>query len=71
MDFNAQTPLRDIMEQYPDLKEKLIKREPRAKVIDTPLGRMMLKKATIGDVSAKTGVPADRLIQELKKLIEA
>ena len=38
---------------------------------NTPIGRMMLKNATVADVSKKSGVDQDTILRELKKFIEA
>ena len=41
----------------------------RFKIIKTPIGKMMLKNATIADAVQKTGLQEDVLVTELKKII--
>ena len=70
MEFNEDTKLKDILAEYPWLSEELIKQEPKFKLLDSPLGRIFLKKATIGDLSEKSGYSTEYLIGELEKVIE-
>ena len=69
MEFNKDTKLKDILAEYPWLREELIKQEPKFKLLDSPLGKIILKKATIGDLSEKSGYDVDYLIGELEKVI--
>lgn len=71
MEINAQTRLTDILEKYPWLPDELAKLDGRLKILKTPVGKMMIKHATITDAVQKTGLQEDVLIAELKKLIEA
>ena len=71
MEINAQTRLTDILEKYPWLPGELAKLDGRLKILKTPVGKMMIKPATITDAVQKTGLQEDVLIAELKKLIEA
>ncbi len=71
MEINRNTKLNDILAEYPWLPDELVKIDGRFKVIKTPIGKMMLKNATIADAVEKTGFQEDVLISELNKLIEA
>lgn len=71
MEINRDTKLNDILAEYPWLPDELAKIDGRFKIIKTPIGKMMLKNATIADAVEKTGLQEDVLIPELKKLIEA
>ena len=57
------------MAEYPWLPDELIKLDRRFKIIKTPIGKMMLKNATIADAVQKTGLQEDVLVTELKKII--
>ena len=57
------------MIKYPWLPDELIKLDSRFKIIKTPIGKMMLKNATIADAVQKTGLQEDVLVTELKKII--
>ena len=67
MEINRNTKLNDILIKYPWLPDELIKLDSRFKIIKTPIGKMMLKNATIADAVQKTGLQEDVLITELKK----
>lgn len=71
MEINKNTKLSDILAEYPWLPDELIKIDGRFRIVKTPVGKMMLKNATIADAVEKTGLQEDVLISELKKLIEA
>ena len=45
--------------------------QSRFKIIKTPIGKMMLKNATVADAVEKTGLSQDVLLAELQKLIDA
>lgn len=71
MDINSNTKLTDILAQYPWLPDELVKMDSRFKIIKTPIGKMMLKNATVADAVEKTGLSQDVLLAELQKLIDA
>ena len=71
MEINKNTKLADILEKYPWLPDELIKLDGRFKIIKTPIGKMMIKNATIEDAVKKTGLQEDVLIAELNKIIES
>ena len=71
MEFTKDTKLLDILDAYPWLKEELPKKDSRFALLDSALGRMFLKKATIGDLSSKAGISADILIEELQAMLDA
>lgn len=71
MEINSNTKLTDILAQYPWLPDELVKMDSRFKIIKTPIGKMMLKNATVADAVEKTGLSQDVLLAELQKLIDA
>ena len=70
MELNKDTRLLDILDAYPWLKEELPKKDSRFALLDSALGRIFLKKATIGDLSKKADIPAEFLIEELQKMLD-
>ena len=69
MTINESTRLADLLKEYPDLKAKLTTISPKFKMLSTPLGKIMLDKATIAEMSRKSGVPVDELIAKIQELI--
>ncbi len=70
MEITKDTRLMDILKEYPWMEKELPEKVPAAKALLSPVGKLFLKKATIGDVSEKTGKPSDELIRNLKLVIE-
>ena len=71
MEYNAKTKLADILAAYPWLPDEMIKMDSRFSVIKSPIGKMLIRNATIEDASKRVGYPVDVIIDELKKLIAA
>ena len=70
MEINEETKLLDIVNKYPWLKSELVKINGKFKMLGSPMGKIMLKKATIADMSKKSGMAARDIISSVKMLIE-
>ena len=70
MNYNDQTKLTEILAQYPWLPEELIKLDSRFKIVNTPIGKMMIKNATLADLSEKAGLSIDELLQKLREMVD-
>ncbi len=71
MEFSADTRIADIIAAYPWLPETVAQMDERLRIVNTPIGRMLMKKATLADAGKKSGYPVEQLIEELNKLIAA
>ena len=71
MDFNENTRLRDILAAYPWLPDTLVQMDSRFNIIQNPIGKLLIRTASLGDACKKAGYPLDLVVQELKKLIAA
>ena len=71
MDITKDTRLIDLLDQYPWLMDEAVRLSDKAKMLDSALGRIFLKKATIADLSKKAGIPEFEIIEKLTALIEA
>ena len=71
MEITKETKLSDLLSQYPWLKEELSKVNDKFKLLNTPMGKIMMGKATIAEMSKKSGMDADAIIGKISKLIEA
>lgn len=69
MDITKETKLKEVLENHPQLKEKLTEINPKFKMMNTPMGKVMLGKATIADMSEKSGMDVNELIQKLAVII--
>ena len=65
----AETRLSDLIAQYPWLKEEIVKVNEKFKMLNTPVGKMMMGKATIAEMSKKSGMEAEVIIGKIKELI--
>ena len=70
MNINEQTRLRDILDAYPWLPDALIQIASRFRIINNPIGKLLIRTATLEDAARKAGYPADQALKELNKLIE-
>ena len=71
MEITKETKLSDLLGQYPWLKEELSKVNDKFKMLNTPMGKIMMGKATIAEMSKKSGRDADAIIGKICELIEA
>lgn len=69
MQITRDTKLLDLINQYPWLKDELPKINEKFKMPNTPMGKIMMGKATIVEMSKKSGMDADTLIRKLQQLI--
>lgn len=71
MELNKDTRLKDIPEAYPNIKARLSKVNPKFAMISSPMGKLMIQKVTISDMSERSGMDIDALIAGLKELMES
>ena len=68
-EITAQTRLKDLLKQYPSLKGRLPELDPKFKMLNTPLGKLILGKVDVQMMSERSEIPLDKLIEGIKKLI--
>ena len=71
MEITKETKLSDLLGQYPWLKEELSKVNNKFKMLNTPMGKIMMGKATIAEMSKRSGMDADVIIGKVSELIKA
>ncbi len=69
MEITRETRLSDLINQCSWLKDELPKINDKFKMLNTPMGKIMMGKATIAEMSKKTSMDADTLIRRLQQLI--
>ena len=70
MTITRETKLRDLLAEYPWLKDELSKVNEKFKMLSTPMGKIMLGKADIAEMSKKSGMDEEQLISKLTELIQ-
>ena len=71
MGITKETKLSDLVGRYPWLSEELPKVNDKFKMLNTPMGKIMMGKATIDEMSKRSGMDADAIIGKVCELIEA
>lgn len=70
MEINKDTMLKDLLNEYPWLKDELIKISDKFKMLNSPLGKIMLNKVNIQDISRRSGIDVDTIIAKANELIK-
>lgn len=68
--ITTETKLSDLMAQYPWLKEEIAQVNPKFKMLNSPVGKIMLGKATIAEMSKRSGTEVEQIINKLQELIK-
>lgn len=55
MELNQDTKLKDIVSAYPSLKTRLAEINPKFSLLNSPIGKVMIGKVTISDMSQRSG----------------
>lgn len=69
MKLTKDTKVADVFKEYPWLKGELIKMDERFKMLDSPMAKLVLKKATLQDASGKVGLSVEEMAQQLEKMV--
>ena len=69
IELSANTRLQDLFKVYPKLRQDLPSMNPAFKMLNSPLARVIVPKATIAMMSERSGIPIDRILFMLKALI--
>lgn len=65
------TKLKDLLSEYPWLKDEMSKVNDKFKMLSTPMGKIMLGKADIAEMSKKSGMDEEQIISRLNELIQS
>ena len=71
MNITRETKLKDLLSEYPWLKEEISKVNEKFKMLSTPVGKIMLGKADIAEMSKKSCMDETQLISKLTNLIQS
>lgn len=71
MNITKDTKLKDLLAEYPWLKDEITKVNDKFKMLNTPMGKIMLGKADISEMSKKSGMDAEQIISKLTELIRS
>lgn len=70
MKITANTKLSEILTKYPGVKGELTRISECFKLINSPIGKVMVKKATVKEMSGKAGMAIEDLVTALEELVK-
>ncbi|PVZ12825.1 PAS domain-containing protein [Porphyromonas loveana] len=68
-ELTADTRLQDLLKFYPQLREELPNINSAFKMLNSPLARIIIPKATVAMMSERSGIPLDDILSKLKELV--
>ena len=71
MEITRDTKLKELISTYPWLKDEMARVNDKFKMLNTPVGKVMLGKATIADMSRKSGMEPDIIISKISELVKS
>ena len=69
IEVTPDTKLTDLLTYCPRLKEELPKINSKFKMLNSPLGRVMIPKATVRIMSERSDMNLDELIKAIKEVV--
>ncbi len=69
MKITENTKLSEILNTYPDIKNELTTISDRFKMINSPIGKIMIQKATVKEMAGKAALTTEEIIAGLESLI--
>ena len=70
IELTAATMLKDVLQVAPQVRKGLETISPRFQMLNSPMGKIMMGKVTLGDMSQRSGVPLEELIEQIGRLMD-
>lgn len=70
IELTAATMLKDVVRVAPQVRKGLETISPRFQMLNSPMGKVMMGKVTLGDMSQRSGVPLEELIEKIGRLMD-
>ena len=70
IELAAATMLKDVLQVAPQVRKGLETISPRFQMLNSPMGKIMMGKVTLGDMSQRSGVPLEELIEKIGRLMD-
>lgn len=70
MTITETTRLAELIRVYPWLVEEITRLDEKFRLLKTPVGKIMMQRATVAEMSKKSGMEPNTLIQKIETLIE-
>ena len=69
IELNENTRLQDLLDRYPWLKDEAIKMNEKARIIENPVVRALVRRSTLKDLCERIGVPMDEATAKIRELM--
>lgn len=69
IELSSKTRLQDLLKIYPQLRKDLPSVNSAFKMLNSPLARIIIPKATVAMMSERSGIPLDDILSMLRELI--
>lgn len=70
IELAAATMLKEVLQVAPQVRKGLETISPRFQMLNSPMGKIMMGKVTLGDMSQRSGVPLEELIEKIGRLMD-
>ena len=65
------TKFGEIMKEYPWIRAEAVKLSDELKILNNPIGRAMVSRATVSEASRRTGFTCEQIIGKINEIIAA
>lgn len=69
-EITPETRLHDLLKLYPEIGKRLPELAPEFKMLNSPLGKILARKANVRMMSERSGIPLDQLLTGIRNLIQ-
>lgn len=70
MTITETTRLAELVRVYPWFIDEITRLDEKFRLLKTPVGKIMMQKATVAEMSKKSGMDTSALIRKIEDLIE-
>lgn len=70
MKLTKDTRLKDILAAYPWLIDEAVKVDGRFRALRSPLGKLLIRRATVAEAAEKVGATPDEAIEAIEAFIQ-
>ncbi len=70
IEITPETKLKPLLKQYPNLSKRLPEIAPEFKMLNTPLGKMIIGKVDIKMMSERSGIDINKIIEGIQRMVK-
>lgn len=69
MELTGETKLKDLLADHPEMLGRMGEINPMFRLLATPMGRVMIDRVTLADISKRSGMDLDVLIVRMGEMM--